>query len=201
MSRPAPRWAWGFVAGGVAAFLGLVTHWYSTVPPGSAGWDSTGHSYGAFSVEWLGAAGPVFMLLEAGRWFGALREWWRVPALADWRRGRTAPADPEPGEGAGPGALIGLASLALLGICRAAVPTHHVLITFGGTGSGRRNISYAVHVDFGFWCMLAACALFVVSGSIGWFTRERIFLPGGPAAPGQTALGPLGPGPAGDGRA
>ncbi|MEU6851078.1 hypothetical protein ABZ901_14245 [Actinacidiphila alni] len=181
MTRRAPWWAWGFVAGAFAAFLGLVTHWFSTVPPGSAPSLSGGHSYGAFSVEWLGVLGPVFMLLEGGRWFGALRGWWRVPALADWRRGRTAEADPEPGEGAGPGALIGLATLALLGICRAAVPTHHTVIAIGGSDPGRRDYTYAVHADFGLWCMLVACALFTVSGAVGWFTRERLFPHGRPA--------------------
>lgn len=187
MNRRPPWWAWGLVAGGAAAFLGLVTHWYSTVPPASAPFDSSGHHYGAFSVEWLGALGPVFMILEGARWFGALCGRWRVPALADWRRGRTADPDPEPGEGAGPGALIGLGALALLGICRGAVPTHYTVFAIGGTDPGRRDLTYAVHVDFGFWCMLVGSLLFVLCGTIGWFTRERVFTGGRRAGPGTPA--------------
>ncbi|WP_328461923.1 hypothetical protein [Streptomyces sp. NBC_00448] len=208
MNRRLPWWSWGFVVGGVAGFLGLVTHWFSTVPPSGAPLGTGGHGYGAFSVHWLGALGPVFMLLEGGRWFGALRGWWRVPALSDWRRGgsrpadRTAPVasaaspaspasptspassadsapqdDGDPGEGAGPGGLIGLAALILLGISRAAVPTHLTVFAIGGTDPGRRDMAYAVHVDFGFWCMLVGSLLFVACGALGWFTRERIFRP------------------------
>lgn len=186
MSRRTPWWAWGFVAGAVAAFLGLFTHWFSTVPPDAAPLDSSGSSYGAFSLEWLGVLGPVVMLMEGARWFGALRGWWRVPAMDDWRRGRTAPPDPDPGEGAGPGALIGLAALAVVGVCRAAVPTHHTAIAIGGPDPGRRDLTYAVHADFGLWCMLVACLLFTLTGAVGWFTRGR-----GPA-PVRSSGAPLG---------
>ncbi|BBA96146.1 hypothetical protein RVR_1315 [Actinacidiphila reveromycinica] len=216
------------MAGGAAALLGLFAHWYTTVPPAGAPLGTAGHGYGAFSLDWLGVLGPVFMIYEAARWLGAARGWSRVPAPSDWRRGARREEGGDPARGALPGALIGLGALgpvrrilpgprrpaphlpalsnpprttryedgsppcdarhrtprarparsagqarALLEVTRATVPTRLTVFAVGGTDPGRRDMSYAVHVDFGFWCMLVGTLLFLATSAAAQSLRPR----------------------------
>lgn len=185
----APWWAWGFVAALPLAFLALVTPWFSAVSPMDFG-DTV--SYTAWTHPWFGILGPIYLMLGAGRWWGARRARWAPLSPNDWRWftvsnvlstagdwipmrfPKRTPRYPAPDEPMRTGALVslveGAAALLLLGINR--VLFHPTWAVYGLGGGHDQSGDDAVHLAFGGWCLLLATGLFIVFGVVGCCLRE-----------------------------
>jgi hypothetical protein len=185
------------------AFLGLVTPWFGAVSPLDA---DTTLSYSAWTHPWFGMIGPWFLVWTGGQWFGALRGWWASPSPRDWRgasrgiylsygpvgaspRGEQRPSPPlkEPMRaGAQMSAAEGAAALALLGLNRALF--RPVYYEFGLPSDPYQYGHMPVHADFGFWCVLLAAVMFVVTGLVGASWPERNPIAARSARRGETDL-------------
>ena len=180
----APWWTWGFVVAILPAFLGLVTHWFTATPPPRV--DGDIETYSAWTIPYIGMIGPFFMMWVGGQWYGARRGWWRPPAPGDWRgfsrglsysfvavqgAGPSRSSSPAPTvmfpfrTGANMSIAEGVAVLVLMGINRACYAPKYTIVNL--TSAGVRQGDLNVHPAFGFWCVLVAAGLFIVTGAVG----------------------------------